>query len=637
MDGGRTALVTRVRARLDALKRAVDPRTFPGRPRVQLLRIAAGANKPLAVLALAVVVLNGVLPTVFTLASGRLVGAIPAAVAGGFGSPGANRLLVALGVLAGVYLFQLAALPLFNLGLQALTRRVDRVIAQRVMLAILGPTGIAHLEDPELQDDVAKASGITAGNTPGNALSAFVSLWSMRAAGVGAFVILLGFKWWVPVMLVAALLPERKFWVKRYDDVTYAFFDQGQVHRRSAWYRDAALLPTPSKEVRAFGLDRWLRGRQQESWEEAMGPVWQKMRGRRGHIAFNTLWPILPHGLGFAVVANAAANGELGLASAVVFAQAVLNIQNIGGTGDYDNIVSTGIAALPVALELEQRLAGPDYRMPGERDAAGLPKQSIRFEGVAFRYRGRDEDVYSDLDLEIPAGRSLAIVGANGAGKTTFVKLLARLYEPTRGQITIDGVSLADIDPLEWQQRIAAIFQDFHRYDLPARDNVVFGAPHIEGDDVALERSAARAGATGVVADLADGWATPLSRQLTGGTDISGGEWQRLALARALFAVEGGAGILILDEPSANLDVRAEAELYDRFLDVTAGLTTIVISHRFSTVRRADRIVVLDGGRVVEQGTHDELVALDGIYAEMFTLQASRYDAADEQPEPLGA
>jgi ATP-binding cassette, subfamily B, bacterial len=224
--------------------------------------------------------------------------------------------------------------------------------------------------------------------------------------------------------------------------------------------------------------------------------------------------------------------------------------------------------------------------------------------------------------LEPPAGRSLAVVGANGAGKTTLVKLLCGLYEPTAGRIEVDGQDLAEIDPMAWQERLAAIFQDFSRYALTARENVTLGAPL---DDAALQRAATRAGALPVIDRLPNGWETVLSRQFTGGDDLSGGQWQRVALVRALYAVERGARVLVLDEPAANLDVRAEAELYDRFLDLTAGLTTIVISHRFSTVRRADRIVVLDGGRIAESGSHDELLALGGRYAHMFRLQADRF------------
>jgi ATP-binding cassette subfamily B protein len=173
--------------------------------------------------------------------------------------------------------------------------------------------------------------------------------------------------------------------------------------------------------------------------------------------------------------------------------------------------------------------------------------------------------------------------------------------------------------------RLGAIFQDFVQYQLPVTDNIGFGSLPRALDRDALERAAERAGALEIVRALPHSFDTILSRQYAGGADLSGGEWQRVALARALFAIDGGASVLVLDEPTANLDVRAEVELFDRFLELTAGLTTILISHRFSTVRRADRIVVLDGGRVTEQGTHDELLAAGGTYARMFTLQAARF------------
>jgi ATP-binding cassette subfamily B protein len=274
-----------------------------------------------------------------------------------------------------------------------------------------------------------------------------------------------------------------------------------------------------------------------------------------------------------------------------------------------------------------QRAAGAACGVTGGAAGAdGLPRRKICFEGVRFCYPGRDRPVFAALDLEIEAGRSLAIVGDNGAGKTTLVKLLARLYDPDAGRITVDGVDLRDLAPRAWHQRIAAIFQDFTQFELSCEDNIAFGALHRGRDRAALARAAEQAGAGPVIASLAGGWQTPLSRQVSGGTQLSGGQWQRLALARALFAVQAGAGVLVLDEPTASLDVRGEAEVYERFLELTRGVTTIVISHRFSTVRRADRIVVLEHGRVVEDGRHDELVAAGGRYAEMYTLQASRFD-----------
>ena len=558
---------------------------------------------------------------------------MPGALRDGLGSPAGSRLTTALIVMAGVYVFQLCGNTLLNLGTNALSRRVDRVISERLMKAVLGPPGIAHLEDPSTQDEVAKASGIVGGATPGHALATLVIQWGMRLGGVAGFVIVARFNVLVAIALLAWAMFERRWWRKRFDDVTASFFDTGQIHRRSSWFRDAALLPSPSKEVRAFGLERWLRERQHESWDEAMVPVWKGMRGG-WQTGFFVVMPTIVNVATLAFLARQALDGHIGLESFVVLTQAVQTLRQVAATGDNDQNIANGVAALPVALEIEERLAAPELQLGGDRSADSLPRQGICFEGVRFAYAGRDTDVYRGLDLSIPAGHSLAIVGANGAGKTTLVKLLARLYEPTAGRITVDGVDLREIEPHAWQRRIAAIFQDFQKYDLPARDNVGFGAPQLAGDEAALDRAAARAGAGSVIDELEQRWDTPLSRQLTGGTDLSGGQWQRLALARAMLAVEGGAGVLVLDEPSANLDVRAEAELYDRFLEVTAGLTTIVISHRFSTVRRADRIVVLEGGKVIEDGTHDELLAAAGTYAEMFTLQASRYV---DDVEPAGA
>ncbi|MDX1385442.1 MAG: ABC transporter ATP-binding protein, partial [Thermoanaerobaculia bacterium] len=255
--------------------------------------------------------------------------------------------------------------------------------------------------------------------------------------------------------------------------------------------------------------------------------------------------------------------------------------------------------------------------------AEGLPAVEIRFRDTTFAYPGTEAAVLDDFDLVVPAGSSIAIVGQNGAGKTTLAKLLCRLYDPQGGGIEVDGVDLRELDVDAWRARIAAIFQDFIRFERSLRDNVApHGAPEAEVV-AALEEAGA--------ADVAD-LDTPLARGYEGGTELSGGQWQRVALARVLCGVRTGAGLVLLDEPTAQLDARGEAEIFARILAATRGVTTILISHRFSTVRHADRICVLEGGRVVELGTHAELMTLGGRYRTMFELQAQRFgESLDEE------
>jgi ABC-type multidrug transport system fused ATPase/permease subunit len=284
-------------------------------------------------------------------------------------------------------------------------------------------------------------------------------------------------------------------------------------------------------------------------------------------------------------------------------------------------------SAAPVAavLRLEPAMRAAGALRSGNRTADAKPARQIRLRDVTFAYPTSGTggaSVLEHFDLTIPAGSSLAIVGQNGAGKTTIAKLLCRLYDPQSGAIEIDGVDLREFDLVSWRSRVAAVFQDFMRLELSLRDNVApAGAP----DDVV--RAALESAGAANLADLG----TVLARGYTGSTDLSGGQWQRVALARALAAVRLGAGVVLLDEPTAQLDVRGEAEIFDRLLAATRQCTTILISHRFSTVRHADRICVLEHGRVVELGTHEELMALAGRYRTMFDLQAQRFNIPDEE------
>jgi ABC-type multidrug transport system fused ATPase/permease subunit len=281
-------------------------------------------------------------------------------------------------------------------------------------------------------------------------------------------------------------------------------------------------------------------------------------------------------------------------------------------------------AASPVAavLRLGPAMSAAGSLTSGQRTPPRIATGEIRFRDVTFAYKDGETPVLNGFDLSIPAGSSIAIVGRNGAGKTTLAKLLCRLYDPQLGAIEVDGMDIRTFDLNDWRSSLTAVFQDFIRFELPLRDNVApQGAPD---DDIRAALADAGAG------DLAN-LDTILSRAYEGGTDLSGGQWQRIALARALCSVRTGAGIIILDEPTAQLDVRGEAEIFDRILAATRRCTTILISHRFSTVRHADRICVIEDGKVAEFGTHDQLMALGGRYRTMFDLQAKRFNATEDE------
>ena len=376
----------------------------------------------------------------------------------------------------------------------------------------------------------------------------------------------------------------------------------------------------PSKELRLFGLAEWTLRRFVERRSLLHRLQYDATRLRERPVIWSLAVVLAANVLVGWLIARDASSGALTLAAAAVFAQAAIGTSAIAFGGL--NWAMDGAAA-PVAavLRLEPAMQ-PIGAMPsGSRAADAAPAREIRFRDVTFAYPG-GTPVLDRFDLTIPAGTSLAIVGQNGAGKTTLAKLLCRLYDPQSGAIEADGVDLRDFDLRSWRRRITAVFQDFIRFERSLRDNV---APNGASDEI-VRRALDLAGASGLAS-----LDTVLSRGYSGGTDLSGGQWQRVALARALCAVELGAGVVLLDEPTAQLDVRGEAEIFERLLTATRRCTTILISHRFSTVRRADRICVLEHGKVVELGSHDELMALGGRYRTMFDLQAQRFNAEDEE------
>jgi ATP-binding cassette subfamily B protein len=249
--------------------------------------------------------------------------------------------------------------------------------------------------------------------------------------------------------------------------------------------------------------------------------------------------------------------------------------------------------------------------------------RGITFENVCFRYPGKTQDALHNINLHIPAGQSLALVGHNGAGKTTFIKLLCRLYNPTSGRILLDGIDLRQWDELKLRSRISIVFQDFNQYHFKFGENVGLGWVERLNDAPLIERAVDRGGAREVLNDLAQGLETPLGRWFQDGVELSGGQWQKVALSRAFM--RENSDILILDEPTAALDAEAEQKVFERFRTLASGKTAILISHRFPTVRMADRIIVIESGQIMESGTHESLLQSGGRYAELFMLQAKGY------------
>jgi ATP-binding cassette subfamily B protein len=572
----------------------------------------------------AVLVLRGLLPALFAVAMGSLVGAVQR-----------GEGLAAPLTLVGVVFVSLQVLaPIHQMLGANLGSRTAAWLYDQLTRACVQPPGMGHLESPKLTTDLAMARNFDLGisGPPLSISMDFIAGGLVEfIGGVASAVLLAGYAWWAPLLLAGAwlathwLLRESGVWKDRNTEPVRA------AQRQAEYAYRLAVDPPAAKELRLFGLADWTVERFRARRRLLYDLQWQATRLRERPVLWSLLLVLVANVVVFWCMGMDAADGRLPLARLVTFASAAVSTSMIafGGLSWALDGASAPVAAV-LRLQAEMEPAGA--LSVGARPAAGMPAREIRFRDVTFAYPATasvsKEPVLAGLDLTIPAGSSLAIVGVNGAGKTTLAKLLCRLYDPQQGAIEIDGVDLRELELDAWRTRVTAVFQDFIRFELPLRDNVApAGAP-----DEVIRAALADAGATGLAT-----LDTILARGYPGGTDLSGGQWQRIALARALCAVRLGAGLVLLDEPTAQLDVRGEAEIFDRVLAATRHATTILISHRFSTVRHADRICVLEHGKVVELGSHDALLALGGRYRTMFELQASRFGVADDSEASLDA
>jgi ATP-binding cassette subfamily B protein len=578
------------------------------------------AAPAMAALWWAVMILRGLLPAGFAIAMGGLVGAVQKG----------HDLVGPLTLIGVVFVLLQVLNPIHTAISASLGDRTAAWLYDRLTDACVDPPGMGHLEDPKLTSDLTSAREFDLGMSGPPlwmSMDFIASGLVEMIGGLASSAVLFGYAWWAPIVLGGGwlathwLLKESAIWRDRNTD-------QVRAAQRDAEYAyRLAVDPPAAKELRLFGLADWTLERFIGRRTLLHQLQYQATRLRERSVVISLLVVSVANIAVFWSLADATAAGRLDLGSIVVYAQAAIGASMIA-FGGLNWALDGAAAPVAAALRLEPEMAPAGHLSSGPGSARGLPAHELRFRHLTFGYPASDEPVLRDFDLSIPAGSSLAIVGQNGAGKTTLAKLLCRLYDPQSGAIEVDGVDLREFDLQSWRSRVTAVFQDFIRFELSLRDNVApQGAP-----DEAVVAALAEAGGSDLAA-----LDTILAKGYADGTELSGGQWQRVALARALCAVQLGAGVVLLDEPTAQLDVRGEAEIFERILAATRHCTTILISHRFSTVRQADRICVLERGRVIELGTHDELMAQGGRYHTMFELQAQRFvvGGADEGEEEV--
>lgn len=568
---------------------------------------------------------SGVAPLIVVVSGARLIGLAPSLAE----SPAArSEAVTAVLVLGAASIAAQAMAAIRNLLASYVGFQVDSAFEAQRMAAACALPGLEHFESSEHADRLALSA--RAVSFPKSALSTLVFGVHHGAQSIASLVVMARLGWWAPTLVAASSVPAMVVaW--RHAGTRNVLARAATTEMRLAYYHSVLPLTDAARESRLFGAGPWLRARQALLARRALDPHLAEV----GHQFRVSTLVAAAKGVAMAVPMVIAvvqfSNGAIGSSAFAAVAMAIIGLgPNLGFFEAAFGRIREDTAFLPDAFEVvDLPLVDPRLDVSGSAPAPRRPESGIRFQGVSFRYPGTDRLVLDGLDLVLPAGQAVALVGENGAGKSTLVKLLCRMYDPTQGRITLDGVDLRDFDLASLRHRMAVLTQSFLRIPAPVATNIGIGCPDRLEDWGVLEAAAADGGADTLIAGLGDGWATVLGKEF-GGVDLSGGEWQRIALARVMAARHGAdASILVLDEPTASLDVRLEHALFGRFAAMTRGATTLLISHRFSTVQMADRVALLDGGRIVEEGTHDALVSRPTRYSQLYRLQADRFRIED--------
>jgi len=621
---------------------SVPPPT-PAPPRVGLVqRLRASAlqstrafglvwgSAPGGVVTLAVLTVGvAALPPFIAWVGKLIIDAILAAAAAGPGPARVAALARALrwvGVELGAVIVQAGAERVLGLVRQLVGLRLGIDLNVRI-LEKAQRLELRHFEDPTFYDKLTRARR-EASTRPLSLIQSNFQVVRNALTLAGYAALLIRFSGWMAVAVLVATIPA--FVAEaRFSGAAFRLRNWRSPDSRRLTYLEYVLANDEhAKEVKLFGLGPVLLDRYKRLAETFYRDDQRLAVARAGWGYGLSLLSTLVFYGSYALIVAATVQGRLSLGdmtlALVAFRQGQQSFQAVLSAlgGMYEDTLYMSNLFEYFAIDTET---------PPARGPMGVVRaeEGIRFADVGFRYPATDGDPDSGkwalrhVDVFIPKGQSLALVGENGAGKTTFIKLLANLYRPTEGQILLDGRDLSTWQDEALRRRIGVIFQDFNEYQLAVRENVGFGSVEHATDELRLGRAVDRGGARELVAGLPAGLETQLGRWFNGGVELSGGQWQKVALARAFMREE--ADILILDEPTAALDAEAEHAVFQRFRALAAGRTTILISHRFPTVRMADRILVLEAGQVVEDGTHAELVAAGRRYARMFKLQAAGY------------
>lgn len=509
----------------------------------------------------------------------------------------------------------------------ALQRRFRNFLTLRLMRAIGDLPGMAYFEDPKFRDKLTISEWI--GWSPANSIQSILNATRTSISIAGFTYVAAQYAGWVPAVILAAAVPAGMISIRYTKQVGLARWRHSPEMRKADYYRNLGLKLENAKEVRVFRLKDWMVDRNVKHYFASMGEAW-RIRKQGLAIQLGLRIPAVAiTAYAFMAMVFDAVDGTIDYGLFAKASMAVISLASMT-IGLFQTLtwVRQSNYYLPVAFQIMGLKEDPRLDIGGTKPAKAQERGGITFENVTFSYPGTERKVLDGLNLHMPLGQDLALVGENGAGKTTLIKLLCRMYDPTEGRILVDGVDIREFDLADLRTRLAVIFQDFVHYQLSAEDNVGFGSVANLDDRELLEKAASKVGVLEKIEELPDGWDTKLAREFDG-VDLSGGEWQRVALARAITAQLGsGSDILILDEPTASLDVRLEHEIYEHFENISGDSTTLLVSHRFSTVRMAERIVYMEDGKIVEDGSHEELMANGKAYAELYEFQAQHYRTA---------